>query len=117
MAKAIFTDEWAQALITLSAGRKPVPGLGGVVGFGVGKKPQVVVSIVDGQAKSITEDEFGAHVPFTGAQALAWLDGELNLTEAYTKGDLKATGKTGDLLSALELLDDRTVADSLPRPE
>lgn len=117
MAKAIFTDEWAQALITLSADRVRVPGLGGVVGFGVGKKPQVVVSIVDGRAESITEDESGAHVPFTGAQALAWLDDELNLTEAYTKGDLKATGKTGDLLSALELLDDRAVADALPRPE
>lgn len=117
MAKAIFTDEWAQALITSSATRELVPGLCGIVGFGVGKKPQVILSIVDGRAVAVIEEEMGAHMPFTGAQALAWLANELNLTEAYTKGDLKATGKTGDLLAALELLDDRSVADSLPRPE
>ena len=117
MATTAFSEELVEALVEASAERDPVPGLGGTVGFGVGKKVETVVSIVDGRAIGSVDAEPGATVPFTPAQFEAWLDGELNLSRAYTKGDLKATGKTGDLLAALELLDDRMVVDQLPRSE
>lgn len=116
MTSAVFTDEWMQALVDASAGREAVPGLGGVVDLGIGKTVQATLCIVDGRAVGAADAETGAHIPFTGAQLDAWQDGELNLTQAYTKGDLKATGKTGDLLAALELLDDRSIVDGLPRP-
>lgn len=109
MPRNYFSPEWATQLIEASADRELVPGLRGVVGFGVGKKPQVVVSFVDGRAVELVEGDPVAHMPFTGKQVEAWLAGDLVLAQAFTKGDLKATGPTGDLLAALELLDDRAV--------
>lgn len=114
MAKSPFNDAWATALVAASAERELVPGLCGIVGFGVGKKIQATVSIVDGRAQETDAEEPGVHIPFTGAQALAWRAGELNLTQAYTKGDLKPVGRTGDLLAALELLDDPAVIAGMP---
>ncbi len=115
MATAVFGEEWIQALVQASANRESTPGLDGIIGFGIGKSIQATVSIVAGRAVGPSDEEPGAVVPFTGAQLVAWNANELNLTEAYTKGDLKATGRTGHLLAALELLDDRSVADALPR--
>ncbi len=116
MTSAVFTNEWVQALVEASVGREAIPGLGGIIDLGVGKTVQATLSIVDGRAIGSSEEEAGGHIPFTGAQLEAWQNGELNLTQAYTKGDLKATGKTGHLLAALELLDDRSIVDRLPRP-
>ncbi len=116
MTSAVFTDEWVQALVVASAGREAIPGLGGVIDLGIGKTVQATLCIVDGRATGSSEEDAGAHIPFTGAQLEAWQNAELDLTEAYTKGDLKATGKTGHLLAALELLDDRSIVDGLPRP-
>lgn len=116
MASTVFTEAWVQSLVAASAGREPVPGLDGIVGFGIGKKVHVVVEIVSGRAVGPSTVDPEVVVPFTGAQVQAWYDGELNLTESYTKGDLKATGKTGALLAAAELLDDRSVVAQLPGP-
>ncbi len=116
MTSAVFTDEWVQALVEASAGRVAIPGLGGVIDLGIGKTVQMTLSIVDGRATGTSEEDAGAHIPFTGAQLEAWQNGELDLTQAYTKGDLKATGRTGHLLAALELLDDRSIVDGLPGP-
>ena len=52
-------------------------------------------------------------LPFTGQQYQEWLDGSLNLSAAYTKGDLRAVGPTGPLLAALEVFDDRRVQRAL----
>ncbi len=117
MATEEFSEAFVEALVSASAERDLVPGLMGTVGFGVGKKVQAVIAIVDGRAIGAVEEDPGATVPFTAAQFEAWLGGDLNLSQAYTKGDLKATGKTGDLLAALELLDDRAVVCSLRPPD
>lgn len=112
MPRKFFSAGWAESLIEATADREPVPGLHGVVGFGVGKKPQVVVAFGDGRALRVLDEEPAAHIPFTGAQVEAWLAGDLVLAQAFTKGDLRATGSTGALLSALEILDDRSIVDS-----
>lgn len=112
-----FDADFATALVNATADRAVVPGLSGVVELAVGKTKSVVVEIVDGRVVGIPEsvEPGGANVrlTFTGAQREAWLNGDLDLTKAYMRGDFKPEGRSGDLFAALQLLDDPAVYQQL----
>lgn len=102
---APFSDEWVAELIEASAQRVGVPGVSGVVGLGTGKKPKVVLQFSEGKVLGLSDAEPEVIIPIPGAQMEAWASGELKLTVAYMKGDVKPVGSTGALLAALEVLD------------
>lgn len=112
-----FDTDFAGALVAATADRRTVAGLSGVVELAVGKTKSVIVEIVDGRVIGIPEGiepgNANVRIAFTGAQRQAWLDGELDLTKAYMRGDLKPEGRSGDLFAALELLDDPAVYHQL----
>ncbi len=105
-----FGSEWVEEVVALSAGREPIPGMTGVVALGIGSKvdttnAHVFLSITDGIADGSTSNTPDVTLPFTKRQVERWLEGELVLTEAYMKGDIKPVGASGPLFAALELLD------------
>lgn len=100
-----FSPEWVSALVAASAGRGGVPSVSGVVGLGTGKKSSVVLNITEGQVTGPIDSEPEVVIPISEAQIDAWNKGELSLSVAYMKGDLKPVGSTGALLAALEVLD------------
>ncbi len=100
-----FSAEWVGELVEATAGRSGVPGVAGKVGIGHGKVPKVVLEMAEGKVLGATEEEHEVLIPISKAQLEQWSAGELNLTVAYMKGDIKPTGSTGALLAALEVLD------------
>ena len=105
-----FTADFIDELAALSAGRPPIPGLSGDVGLGVGSKVDasnvaVVVAIIDDQVTGTTDRGPDVVIGLSKKQVPEWLSGELVLTEAYMKGDLKPVGASGPLFAGLELLD------------
>lgn len=112
-----FDADFAGALVAATADRRTVTGLSGLVELAVGKTKSVIIEIVDGRVvgvpESIEPGSANVRITFTGAQRAAWLAGELDLTKAYMRGDLKPEGRSGDLLAALELLDDPAVYQQL----
>ena len=95
-----FSDEWVDELVELSSTREPIAGLSGVVRLG-----DLAVAIVDGQATGVSAETPEVEIPLSKKQVDAWSAGELVLTEAYMKGDLKPVGTSGPLFAGLELLD------------
>ncbi len=112
-----FDAEFAEALVAATADRADAAGLNAVVELAVGKTKSVVVELVNGRVLGIAEgvEPGGANVrfQFTDTQRAAWLAGELNLTEAYMRGDFKPEGRSGDLIATLQLLDDPAVYQQL----
>ncbi len=108
-----FDQAFADALVAATADRADAAGLGGIVELAIGKTKSVVLELVDGRVIGVAEGvgpgEANVRIPFTGAQRAAWLAGEFGLMQAYMRGDLKPEGRSGDLLAALELLDDPAV--------
>lgn len=100
-----YSDEWVSELVAATAERAGVPGVSGVVGLGTGKKPKVVLAFSDGRVVGPSDAEPEVIIPISGPQMEQWTHGELNLTVAYMKGDVKPVGSTGALLAALEVLD------------
>lgn len=107
---APFSDEWVAELVTATAGRAGVPGVSGQVGLGHGKTAKIVLEISEGKVLGLTNAEPEVIIPISKVQLEEWSDGQLNLTVAYMKGDLKPTGSTGALLAALEVLDSGVVS-------
>ncbi len=108
-----FNDAFVESLVQATADRSEVAGSSGVVGLGIGKKVLATVEIVDGRVTGSTDADPAVTLVFKGAQVDAWLDGELNLTRAYMRGDFKPVGHTGPLMAALEVLDDPGVVSAL----
>ncbi len=112
-----FGPEFAAALVAATADRADAAGLSGIVELAIGKTTSVIIEIANGRVIGVAEgvEPGGANVriQFTGAQRAAWLAGELGLTTAYMRGDLKPEGRSGDLIAALELLDDPAVYSQL----
>lgn len=108
-----FDQDFADALVRATADRADAAGLCGIVELALGKTSSLVLELVDGRVVGVAEGvEPGAanvRIPFTGGQRAAWLAGELDLTKAYMRGDLKPEGRSGDLIAALELLGDPAV--------
>ena len=105
-----FTSAWVDELVALSSDRESIAGLSGIVGLGVGAKlaaadAEAVVAIVDGRAVGASTELPEITIPFAKNQVSEWLAGEVVLSEAYMKGDLKPVGASGPLFAALELLD------------
>lgn len=100
-----FSEEWVAELVTATVGRDGVPGVSGQVGLGHGKTAKIVVEISEGKVLGVTNAEPEVIIPISKAQLEEWSEGQLSLTVAYMKGDLKPTGSTGALLAALEVLD------------
>ncbi len=95
-----LSEAWAGELISLSSTREPIPGLSGVVGLG-----DLTLSIVDGRAVALSDDTPEIVIPLAPKQVTEWWSGDLVLTEAYMKGDVKPVGASGALFAGLELLD------------
>ncbi len=110
---AALDSAFAAALAEATTGRGSAGGLSGVVELATGKNTSVVVAFVDGRCEGATDREPGVRIQLTGAQLGAWLAGDLHLGEAYMRGDVKPEGRSGDLLAALEVLDDRAVVERL----
>ncbi len=108
-----FDAAFVDALVAATGDRRSVGGLSGVVELATGKTTSVVVEFDDGRCVGVSDREPGVRIQLTGAQIAAWLAGELHLGEAYMRGDVKPDGRTGDLLAALEVLDDRVVVERL----
>ncbi len=108
-----FDDAFVDALVSASAARSEVAGSSGVVGLGIGKKVLATLEIVDGRVVGSTDAEPAVTIVFTGAQVESWKSGELNLSQAYMRGDLKPVGHTGPLTAALEIFDDADVVAAL----
>ena len=108
MTAPALSDEWLAALVAATANRASAGGLGGSVTITVPRK-KLTVRFDDGKVVGAEDDEVDTVLPFTGQQYDDWLAGLLNLSSAYTKGDLRAVGPTGPLLAALEVLDDPAV--------
>ncbi len=105
-----FSQAFIDELVAVSAGRPPIPGLSGDIGLGVGSKVDasnvsVVAAIVDGQVTGTTDRGPDVVIGLSKKQVPEWLSGELVLSEAYMKGDLKPVGASGPLFAGLELLD------------
>ncbi len=100
-----FSEEWVAELVEASAERVGVPGVSGIVGLGTGKKPKVVLQFSEGKVLGTSDAEPEVIIPIPDAQLDLWAQGELKLTVAYMKGDVKPVGSTGALLAALEVLD------------
>ena len=100
-----FSDEWIGELVEATADRDGVPGVSGVVGIGHGKTAKVVLEFSEGKVMGSSDSEPEVIVPITKAQLCEWAAGDLKLTVAYMKGDVKPVGSTGALLAALEVLD------------
>ncbi|MEZ5340131.1 MAG: hypothetical protein R2706_01405 [Acidimicrobiales bacterium] len=103
-----LSPAWLDAIVAASADRPSAGGLHGVVTLTVPRQ-KLTIEIADGKVLGARDDEVDTVLPFTGQQYHDWLAGSLNLSAAYTTGDLRATGPTGPLLAALELLDDPLV--------
>ncbi len=112
MSLAPLSDEWLAALITATADRASAGGLRGRVTVSVPRKKLTLV-FDDGKVTGAEEGDVETVLPFTGQQYQDWVDGTLNLSAAYTKGDLRAVGPTGPLLAALEVFDDPAVRAAL----
>ncbi|MEZ5377738.1 MAG: SCP2 sterol-binding domain-containing protein [Acidimicrobiales bacterium] len=112
-----FDRDFADALVAATADRADAAGLSGIVELALGKTSSLVLELVDGRvvgvAEGIEPGEANVRIPFTGAQRAAWLAGEFDLTKAYMRGDLKPEGRSGDLIAALQLLDDPAVYGAL----
>ncbi len=112
-----FDADFADALVAATADRADADGLNAFVELAIGKTKSVVLELVDGRviglAKGIEPGEAKVRIPFTGAQRAAWLAGELDLAQAYMRGDLKPEGSSGDLIATLELLNDPAVYQQL----
>lgn len=115
-----FDHDFAAAIAKASQGRDTVKGSTGVVAFGVGKKVGIAVQIVDGQIVGSSENAPDAAllpdatlVFANGSQVEEWLGGNLNLSQAYMRGDFKPVGSMGAIAAALELLDDPQVLAKL----
>ncbi len=108
-----FDEDFVAQLVTATADRDDAAGLTGIVELALGKTKSVVFQLADGRVTGVADGvEPGAanvRIQFTGAQRAAWLAGELDLTKAYMRGDLKPEGRSGDLIAALQLLDDPDV--------
>lgn len=102
---AAFSDEWVNQLVAVTADRAGVPGVSGVVGLGTEKSPQVVLQFQEGKVAGPSQAEPEVVIPITQLQLDAWTRGELSLSVAYMKGDVKPVGSSGALLAALEVLD------------
>ncbi len=100
-----FSEEWVAELVEASAERVGVPGVSGIVGLGTGKKPKVVLQFTEGKVSGLSDAEPEVVIPISAAQLEQWNQGDLKLTVAYMKGDVKPVGSTGALLAALEVLD------------
>lgn len=112
MSLAPLSDEWLAGLIEATANRASAGGLKGTVTLTV-PRMKLTVQFNDGKVVGAVPDEVGTVLPFTGKQYDEWCAGSLNLSAAYTKGDLRAVGPTGPLLAALEVLDDPAVRTAL----
>ena len=108
-----FSEEFVAALVAATNERPELIGSSGIVGFGIGKKVLATVEVVDGRVTGPTEAEPEITLVFKGAQVDSWLGGELNLSQAYMRGDFKPVGATGPLTAALEILDDADVIAAL----
>ena len=109
-----FDETFVERLVAATAERPEVPGSSGIVGFGIGKKVLATVEITNGRVVGPVADvDPAVTLVFKGAQVDAWIDGELNLTQAYMRGDFKPVGHAGPLTAALEVLDDPTVISQL----
>lgn len=104
---------FGEALVAASADRRRGSGLAGRVQLALGSSSAVVVEIADGRVIAVSRDEPEVRIPFTQAQFQAWLDGDLHLSRAYMRGDIKPEGSSGALLAALEVLDDPAVVAEL----
>lgn len=105
-----LTAAWIDELVAATSEREPISSLNGIVGLGIGSKVNVtnasaVFSIVEGRATGVSEETPEVAIPFSAKQLDEWMSGDLVLTEAYMKGDLKPVGASGPLFAALELLD------------
>lgn len=101
----VFTEDWVAELVEATSGRTGVPGVSGIVGLGHGKAPKVVIGISEGKVLGPSDAEPEVIIPISKAQVEEWTKGDLKLTVAYMKGDIKPVGSTGALLAALEVLD------------
>lgn len=108
-----FNDAFVDAIVAATADRAELAGSSGIVGLGIGKKVLATLEIVDGRVVGPTDAEPAVTIVFTGAQVESWLGGELHLSQAYMRGDLKPVGHTGPLTAALEILDDADVVAAL----
>lgn len=107
-----LSPEWVEALASASAERDGAD-LGGVVAVTIGKTRRAVFEIAGGRVVGASDAEPGVAIPVTGAQLDAWTRGELDLSVAYMRGDIKPEGSTGTLLAALEVLSDPQVSVNL----
>ena len=108
-----FDEAFIEQLVAATGERTEVPGSSGIVGFGIGKKVLATVEIVDGRVIGPVEADPVVTLVFKGAQVDAWVAGELNLSQAFMRGDFKPVGHMGPLAAALEVLDDPAVVAQL----
>jgi hypothetical protein len=104
--------ELVEQLRAATAERACASGLVGIVAFGVGSEPPVM-AFEQGRVVGPSALRPQATIKLTRKQFEAWSAGELSLSRAYMKGDLKPEGSTGALLAALEVLDDPQVIAGL----
>ncbi|MFT7601545.1 MAG: hypothetical protein ACI8TP_004504 [Acidimicrobiales bacterium] len=106
MSVSPLSDEWVESLVASSTDREPTPGLDGTVTLAIGKKTKATIGIADGLVIGPASEPADIQVPFTAKLLDAWAAGEISLSVAYMKGDLKPVGPTRAILAFLSAFDD-----------
>lgn len=102
MPSATLDQAWVAASVTATADRAG-SGLYGTAEFKL-SDGSVGIEVEDGRIVGTPTGTADVLFPLTDAQVGAYLAGELDLSVAYMKGDLKPEGSTAAIVCVLEVM-------------